>query len=121
VLSHCSQSLKHLFIRLKSQVPGEELSSLQFPNLEVLELTEGNNRFPAWMVVPPTLKLYPFTIFSNIPAIQEVWVHYLYNSRSEIGFGSGGSFRGRKLRFVLRSALLRKSCAENKEEIPSRR
>jgi len=40
VLSHCSESLKHLFFRLNWLLPGEESPQLQFINLEMLEMHE---------------------------------------------------------------------------------
>lgn len=73
VPSHYSQSLW-----LSSLLPAEEIPQLQLPHLEMLELRETSLRFPTWMLVPPTIKLFTFNIYSNLPAIIELWINNLF-------------------------------------------
>lgn len=60
LLSHCSQTLKHLTIFLRQPARGQEVLPLQFARLEVLQLwmvrIMWDCHFPTWMAVPPTLK-----------------------------------------------------------------
>jgi len=44
----------------------------------MLELRETSLRFPTWMLVPPTIKLFTFNIYSNLPAIIELWINNLF-------------------------------------------
>lgn len=74
ILTHSSQSLKHLGVRMEK---AEKLFPLQLPSLEVLELevtSENGYEFPTWMLVKPTLKLTPLSLINNIPPISELWV-----------------------------------------------
>jgi len=59
-------------------LPGEEVPQLQFSILEVLELCGMDDRFPTWMVVPPTLRFYVPNVYSNLPAVPELWILHLW-------------------------------------------
>jgi len=81
IFCHCSRSLKHLSLEIHGLAPKEEIPPLQFPHLEVLEMDGTSLRFPAWMVVPPTLKLFTFNILSNLPPIRDLWAPSLVSWR----------------------------------------
>ena len=74
VLSLCTHSLLHLEINLGKQDPGEELSPLELPQLRMLNLTEGNRRSPAWMLVAPSLTLGSLQTYSSLPSTGQLWV-----------------------------------------------
>jgi len=63
-------------------LPDEEVTQLQFPNLEVLEMDEMGQQFPTWMAVPPTSNVSTYSFHSDLPAINELWIKKLSNWRS---------------------------------------
>jgi len=77
VLLPSSRSLKHLKIKLFSRELGEDPLTLSFPNLEVMELYEESYRFPSWMEVPSSLKLFSTLCHKELPSVSELWVYHL--------------------------------------------
>lgn len=73
LLSYCSHSRKHLYIFLR--LVEEEIMPLEFPKLEVLELLLlwSLSEFPAWMLVPSTLRCLTSYFTSNFPSVKELW------------------------------------------------
>jgi len=78
ILVHCCWSLKHLYIYFNKKPAGQVIMPLEFPALEVLEfLQEGVKpiqRFPAWIKVPSTLKVFSDRIHRFFPPIEELWI-----------------------------------------------
>lgn len=67
MLVESSKTLKHLCIETYEETGDEPTSPLSFPNLQVLELQYPMLIFPAWMLVPETLKIWSsFTVVTRI-------------------------------------------------------
>lgn len=85
ILSPSSQSLKHLRANPRDEQGGAgEIEPLHFPNLEVLEIFSGELQFPAWMVVPPTLKLYTEQIMTRLPPVSDLWMEFIQHNYWDI-------------------------------------
>lgn len=67
ILQDCAKSVKHLSMDLSRRREDEDITSLQFPVLEVFQLDDSNEQFPAWMSAPSSLKLNTEWIHSGVP------------------------------------------------------
>ena len=68
-----SKTPRDLQITFEDSDENENISLLEFPQLEVFQF-EGPSPFPSWMEVPQTLRLYTAYIPYRLPAISSLWL-----------------------------------------------